>query len=338
MKKNITLLDLFSGIGGFPLGLLSAGFTLSTQYYSDIDPHANAIYKYQFPKAVALGDIKNIYAKNIKQPDIITFGSPCQDFSYAGTKKGLKGQRSSLIREAIKLIEKFRPSVFIWENVKGTYSSNEGRDFQAIMQAFTNIGGYRLEWQLLNSKWILPQNRERLYLIGHLDPKSRPRVFPFQEGDPVFKQTGNKISQKRKRIWGKALVSTISAGYDQLRNSGETYIHLNSGLKRGFETAYVGDFVDLSFPNSISRKSRVTGHYTKTIDTSGNGGVFTGDSVRRLTEVECELLQGFKKNWTLKGNYDGILKDVPRWARYHGIGNAVSANVVQMIGERLIKQ
>ena len=86
--------------------------------------------------------------------------------------------------EAIRLINECRPSVFIWENVKGTFSSNAGADFWAIIQAFTNIGGYRQEWQLCNTSWILPQNRERVYLVGY-------STTPEEIGEEFF------LSEKR---------------------------------------------------------------------------------------------------------------------------------------------
>ena len=120
-----------------------------------------------------------------------TFGSPCQDFSLAGKRKGLKGGKSSLIEYAITLVARVRPSVFIWENVKGAFSSNSGADFWAIIQAFAYIGDYRLEWQLLNTSWVLPQNRERIYLIGHLAGRSEPGVFPIEENDFSFTKKKN---------------------------------------------------------------------------------------------------------------------------------------------------
>jgi DNA (cytosine-5)-methyltransferase 1 len=97
----------------------------------------------------------------------------------------MEGQRSSLILEAIRLISECRPSVFVWENVKGTFSSNDGADFWAIIQAFTDIGGYRLEWQLLNTSWFLPQNRERIYLVGYSTTTGGDwrGVFPIAEGN-----------------------------------------------------------------------------------------------------------------------------------------------------------
>lgn len=183
MKKNVKIIELFSGIGGFSKGFEDAGYTIEEHYYSEIDKHAIANYKYNYPNAEYIGSVVDIRPRDFRGIDIITFGSPCQDFSLAGKRKGLDGERSSLIEYAIRAISDIRPSVFIWENVKGAFSSNSGADFWAILQAFANIGNYRLEWQLLNTKWFLPQNRERIYLIGHLADRSEPGVFPITEND-----------------------------------------------------------------------------------------------------------------------------------------------------------
>ncbi|WP_212895675.1 DNA cytosine methyltransferase, partial [Capnocytophaga canis] len=156
------IIELFSGIGGFTKGFEQAGYEFSEHYFSEIDKHAIANYKYNFPNAKHIGSVTDISNGSFRGIDIITFGSPCQDFSLAGKRQGLKGQRSSLITEAIRLIADIRPNIFIWENVKGAFSSNAGRDFTAILQAFANIGGYNIEWQLLNTLWFLPQNRERI--------------------------------------------------------------------------------------------------------------------------------------------------------------------------------
>ena len=176
-------LDLFSGIGGFSLGMKQAGININHHFNSDIDTYANAVYKYNFKNSKNVGSVTDVSGKQLPKIDIITFGSPCQDFSLAGKRSGMGGERSSLITEAIRLIRECRPSVFVWENVKGTFSSNNGEDFWAIIKEFTNIGGYRLEWQLLNTKWFLPQNRERIYLVGHLAEGNTKEVFPIGEDD-----------------------------------------------------------------------------------------------------------------------------------------------------------
>ena len=177
---KIKLLDLFSGIGGFHKGLEQAGFEVES-YFSEIDKYAIEVYKNNFKKSKYVGSVTDVYGRNLPKIDAITFGSPCQDFSIAGKRKGMEGDRSSLIREAIRLIGECRPRFFIWENVKGTFSSNNSEDFWAIIKAFANIGGYRLEWQLLNTKWFLPQNRERIYLVGYIGDGSGGQVFPIRE-------------------------------------------------------------------------------------------------------------------------------------------------------------
>ena len=180
--QEINQLDLFSGIGGFHLGFERAGYKVNS-YFSEVDKHAVAVYKNQFKDSTYVGSVTDVRGADLPRIDLITFGSPCQDFSLAGKRKGMGGERSSLITEAIRLVHECRPRVFIWENVKGTFSSNNGADFWAIIQAFANIGGYRCEWQLCNTSWFLPQNRERIYLVGYLaETRGDWRgVFPIGE-------------------------------------------------------------------------------------------------------------------------------------------------------------
>jgi DNA (cytosine-5)-methyltransferase 1 len=201
---KINHLDLFSGIGGFHLGFERAGFKIKS-YFSEIDKHAIAVYKHKFKDATYVGSVTDVHGGDLPRIDLITFGSPCQDFSLAGKRAGMGGDRSSLILEAIRLVRECRPRVFIWENVKGAFSSNSGEDFAAILQEFADIGGYRLEWQLLNTSWFLPQNRERIYLVGYsTTPKRGWRgVFPIREaiGEPrEIKQTASLTGGQLGRV------------------------------------------------------------------------------------------------------------------------------------------
>jgi DNA (cytosine-5)-methyltransferase 1 len=197
----MNMLDLFSGIGGFHKGFEQAGYKLDWVGFSEVDKYSSAVYKHKFKNVKDLGDVRTIQSKDLPKIDLITFGSPCQDFSQAsGSRSGLKGHRSSLIRESIRLISECKPHTFIWENVKGTFSSNNGEDFWAIIQAFINIGGYRLEWELLNSRWFqVPQNRERIYLIGHLGRGSGRTVFPLRGAS----KSASEISLKQIGTIGK---------------------------------------------------------------------------------------------------------------------------------------
>ena len=306
------IIDLFSGIGGFSLGFQRAGYQFTEHYFSEIDKHAIANYKYNFPHAKNLGDITTLHGGDFRDIDIITFGSPCQNFSTAGRREGLKGAKSSLIQHAIALIAQLRPGIFIWENVKGAFSSNAGADFWAILQALAHIGGYRLEWQLLNTSWLLPQNRERIYLIGHLAGRSVPGVFPIGKDDKLLEGKTRKENRKRTSI-KTSLARTITARYSKM-GSNDTYIvpKVAATLTGG------GHSGGLHSDMTVIRQKR-----------GKNKGV------RRLTEIECERLQGFPDNWTQYGNYDGVIKPIAKTQRYMLIGNAVTVDIVELIAKRL---
>ena len=269
---KIKLLDLFSGIGGFHKGLEQAGFEVES-YFSEVDKYAIQVYQNNFKEAKYVGSVTDVYRENLPKIDAITFGSPCQDFSIAGKRKGMDGNRSSLISEAIRLISECQPKFFVWENVKGTFSTNNGEDFWSIIQAFANIGGYRLEWQLLNTKWFLPQNRERIYLVGYLGDGSGGQVFPIGENkrkiDVLQGQQGN--------------ANCITARY-RASDANGSYI-----VERKFEAQ---EEIDISTMPPLRIKSNT--------------------KIRRLTPIECERLQGFPDNWTKHGT-DGLISDTQRY-------------------------
>ena len=322
------LIDLFSGIGGFSLGFQRAGYQFTEHYFSEIDKHAIANYKYNFPNAKYIGDITSIHRRDFADIDIITFGSPCVDFSMAGKRKGLKGDKSSLIEYAITLVARLRPSVFIWENVKGAFSSNSGADFWAIIQAFANIGGYRLEWQLLNTSWVLPQNRERIYLIGHLAGRSEPGVFPITEDDCTPRK--EKTYQFQAKISG-----TLKSNGNM--NADDTYIipKTASTLTGGGHSG--GLHSDMTVIRQLPRGKNKGADLTICPTISSNAfqenNLLCG--IRRLTEIECERLQGFPDNFTQYGDYNGIIKPIAKTQRYKLIGNAVTVDIVELIAKRL---
>ena len=180
-RIEITYLDLFAGLGAFPVGLKDAGFSFKNHYFSEIDKFAIANYKYNFKKAEYVGKVQEIKTDKIQRPDIISFGSPCQDISNAGPRKGIFGARSKLFFDAIGIIDRLRPKVFVFENVKGLLFSNKGKDFEVVLRAIANLGLYECQWQLINTAWFLPQNRERLFLVGSLREIGFPRIFPIHK-------------------------------------------------------------------------------------------------------------------------------------------------------------
>ena len=326
---KITVLDLFSGIGGFHLGLKGAGFEVES-YFSEVDKYAIQVYQNNFKEAKYVGSVTDVRGADLPRINAITFGSPCQDFSLAGKRKGMEGNRSSLITHAIRLIDECRPDFFIWENVKGTFSSNNGEDFWAIIQAFTNIGGYRLEWQLLNTKWFLPQNRERIYLVGYLGNASGGQVFPIGQND---KLSDGKIWTKEGETTGvkNSHTRTISSRIHKM-GSDDTYIKVKSATSKGYEEARSGDSINLSVPTSKTRRGRVGKGVAQTLDTQCNQAVVS-NKIRRLTPIECERLQGFPDNWTKFGT-QGEISDSQR---YKMCGNAVTVDVVKAVAEQIKK-
>ena len=323
-------LDLFSGIGGFSLGLKQAGIPIKNSFFSEIDKYAIQVYQNNFKNSKYVGAVTDVQKKQLPKIDIITFGSPCQDFSMAGKRKGMDGERSSLITQAIRLINECRPSFFIWENVKGAFSSNSGSDFWAIIQAFTNIGGYRLEWQLLNTKWFLPQNRERIYLVGYIANGSGEQVFPITENNKTINES--ETNPHTCTLTTRYRASTSQGSYIAECNKVLQKIKVKSATKKGYEEAIKGDSINYSNPNSKTRRGRVGKGVAQTLDTGCNQAVFD-NKIRRLTPTECERLQGFPDNWTQYGT-EGLISDSQR---YKMAGNAVSVDVVKAVGERIKK-
>ena len=354
-------LDLFSGIGGFSLGLKRV-FNIKHSYFSEIDKYAIDVYKYNFKNSTYVKSVTNIRGRDLPRIDVITFGSPCQDFSMAGKRKGMDGERSSLITEAIRLIKECRPSFFIWENVKGTFSSNSGEDFWAIIQAFTNIGGYRLEWQLLNTKWFLPQNRERIYLVGCLGEGSGKQIFPITENS---KET-NELQRQQANTC--TLTTRYEAGgngsyiFERELDAQEEIIVGDFRNDEGFRPRKDGDSpclatrkhseTDIStMPPIIKIKSETKsivkavqignsetfGNYERegdafTLRASNPNGVRYNNKIRRLTPIECERLQGFPDNWTRNGIELGEISDTQR---YKMCGNAVTVDVVEAVAKKI---
>lgn len=208
----MNFIDFFAGVGGFRRGLELSGHKCVG--FCEWDKYATASYtsmhlitdkQRKYLSALTLkmrqkeilkdeyrngewysNDIRNVDARCLPAADCWTFGAPCQDFSVAGKRAGLDGDRSSLIREIFRLLEEQeeqdRPEWLIYENVKGMLSSNRGLDYLSILSEMDRLG-YDIEWQNINSKWFVPQNRERIYTIGHLRRYGRRKILPVTGAD-----------------------------------------------------------------------------------------------------------------------------------------------------------
>lgn len=209
-------IDFFAGIGGFRRGMEMAGHKCigfcefdkfaAASYISmhliteeqrahlatlDLKKRQKEILKDEYLNGEWYSnDIRNVDARSLPKADCWCFGAPCQDFSVAGKRAGLDGDRSSLIKEIFRILREIiqeggqdQPEWLIYENVKGMLSSNAGRDYLEILMEMDELG-YDTEWFVFNSKYHgVPQNRERVYTIGHLRTCGPAKIFPLEGTD-----------------------------------------------------------------------------------------------------------------------------------------------------------
>ncbi len=333
--KEIRYIELFGGIGGFRLGIekvqecsrnwrgeksLFRGISSSSIKepsnpneqrswncvgYYEIDKYAVQTYNKNFNTNYKPSDIRDVAAESVPDHDVLTAGFPCQSFSIAGRRKGFEDTRGTLFFEICRIAKAKRPRLLFLENVKGLLNHDETKTFATILRTLDELG-YDAEWDVLNSKHFgVPQNRERVFIIGHLRGEPFKQVFPLEEGYKFNVSMGEKTEEEQERI-SNALTSIYYK-----RNYGGTQI---------MQEPKIAERTPLKF---MSRNQKeVEGDYSFTIDGANTGGIKQGRRIRRLTPLECERLQGFPDNWT---------QGVSDTQRYKQLGNAVTTNVIEAI-------
>ena len=244
---QIFYIDLFSGCGGFALGLKQAGFKHRVHLYSEIDKYKIMVYRKHFPDAVNLGDIRHVKTKQIKHiisahgtPHLITFGWPCQDSSRLGKGRGLMaGRKSSLFFDAIRIIEKMQPRHIIAENVAGLRDRGDGTDLIEAIRSMSflskDLPQYHLEMQLFDSRFYTAQSRPRLYFCGHIRGKCTGEIFPLPQKSRVL----IKKSSPEKRQF----INCMSARYGVSGNQVEhSILETKDGRHRRFTPLEVERF------------------------------------------------------------------------------------------------
>ena len=314
-RQPFRYFSLFSGIGGFELGIQNASSTKRLQQrgnnkglpdvghsslasesfcigFSEIDKYATQIYKTHFNHK-EYGDVSTINWSDTEDFNLLVGGFPCQAFSIAGKRQGFCDTRGTLFFEIARCIQEKQPRLFLLENVKGLLSHDKGKTFGVILNTLDELG-YDLQWQVLNSKnFGVPQNRERVFIVGHLRGTRRPEVFPIRESGRILtKGTGSRQN---------GVSSTLTKNYHKgVHGCGETYIIRDGRDNRSCLRA--GRVLELGVP---------------------------GSSIRRLTPTECERLQGFPDGWT---------EGISNTQRYKCLGNAVTVNVIEAIMIRLLEE
>ncbi len=376
--------SLFSGIGGFELGIVNAyvdttdrktnrrGKAItkardsqrhkksesagpergwSSQYdhrsrsgqkpitcvgYSEIDKYAIEIYKKHFPEQKNYGDIRKINPKKLPDFDLLVGGFPCQAFSIAGKRKGFKDTRGTLFFEIARILKSKKPKRFLLENVKGLLSHDNGDTFKTIISTLTKLG-YDVQWQVLNSKnFGVPQNRERVFIVGHLRGTSRPKIFPFTENnseDIVLPTITTRVTADSNGTYVvKRPPHQINGGSQGNRVNDQKVISTTLASQAGGLGAKTGLYaVGGLQAHQKLRKDGVSPTLTQAMGMGGGQTPIVWSKkmkIRRLTPTECERLQGFPDGWT---------KGVSDTQRYKVLGNAVTTNVVQAILKKLLK-
>jgi DNA (cytosine-5)-methyltransferase 1 len=356
----------FSGIGGFELGIQQAYENISNPSrkqqgrvsqdstnieceqlasqqpacigYSEIDKYAIQVYNKHFNHK-NYGDITTINEKTLPDFELFVGGFPCQSFSIAGKRKGFSDTRGTMFFEIARIIKQKQPRLLLLENVKGLLSHDKGNTFTTIISTLDELG-YDCQWQVLNSKnFGVPQNRERVFIIGHLRGTSRPEVFPLEgttgkniNVDGVLDtETWRKRNESIRRVYGTdGVAPTIPTGtgggvmpkmfVNEPRFSKYEKSNIAQTVKIGGTIGNVcvaqrgrngkqvlekqkGDHTNtitsVQKDNLILRDGRDNRSCLRAGRTTEVG--IKGRSIRRLTPKECERLQGFPDNWTKKG-------------------------------------
>lgn len=381
-------IDLFAGIGGFRLGMESAGHECVA--FCEIDKFARASYKaiHNTEGEIELHDITTVTddeIRNIGHVDAICGGFPCQAFSIAGHRRGFEDTRGTLFFEIARFASILKPKYLFLENVKGLLNHDKGNTFEVILSALDELG-YDVEWQVLNSKdFGVPQNRERVFIIGHLRGERGRKVFPIggKNEKSSAERLGINILGNTKNPNGtakgtrdivhdpKGIVGTLMAtdykGPKQVaipneikkygvlqpnfNQSGVVYetdgisptirtmqggglepkIRVREATKQGYAEASVGDSVNLSHPNSKTRRGRVGEGIANTLATGDSQGVVMPNfRIRKLTPRECWRLQGFP-DWA----FDKAQEVNSNSQLYKQAGNSVTVNVIKEIARYL---
>ena len=279
--------------------------------------------------------ITDVSAESIPDHDLLVGGFPCQAFSIAGKRRGFDDTRGTLFFEIARILKDKRSRYFLLENVKGLLSHDKGKTFQTILGVLADLG-YEYSWQVCNSKnFGVPQNRERVFIVGHLRGERKPKVFSLGKNDELsYGKDGQLhyiggIAGKRDK-WlkdGKENSRNFSQGQRVYDTSGiASTLAGNAGGLGGKTGLYA---IPVLTPDRLNkrqngRRMKEDGDSSFALTAQDRHGVYDGIRIRRLTPIECERLQGFPDNWT---------QGVSDTQRYKQLGNAVTVNVVEEIAK-----
>ena len=369
-------LDLFSGIGGFRLGLEQHGHECVG--FCEIDKYARQSYKaiHNTEGELEYHDITTVTDDQWRElkgtVDIIAGGFPYQAFSIAGKRQGFEDEtRGTLFFEIMRAAKQIQPPILFLENVKGLLNHDKGRTFRIILQAMDELG-YDAEWQVLNSKdFGVPQNRERVFIIGHLRGAGGREIFPIGPADgttcvPIEIIAHRDGYRRNTQVFApEGITETLDTGTGGGRGH-YTTVKVVEATKQGYAIAEEGDSINFEQPNSKTRRGRVGKGIANTLTTGCNQGVLEPkiiDDQGRLKESYKQhdvvpklraqthgnppkLYDGYRirkltplECWRLQGFPDNVFRKaeqvVSNSQLYKQAGNSVTVNVIAAIAEKL---
>lgn len=314
--KKYTCGSFFGGVGGIDLGFQNEGF--ETIYMNEIDPFPSETFECNFPVKVDVRDINVVQPEEIPDFDVITGGFPCQSFSIAGLRQGFDDEknRGTLFFQLIRIMEKKRPRVCFFENVKNLVGHDNGNTFKVICGKLEELG-YKVKYKVLNTMEYgnVPQTRERIYIVGFVRQEDYDK-FVFPEPIPLTSTIRDFIDFDKE----------VEQKYYYTPEKYDCYDQIREGMRRR-DTVYQWRRIYVR-----ENKSNVCPTLTCNMGTGGHNVplILTDDGrIRKLTPRECFNLQGFPKDFRLPKQSDGRL--------YKQSGNSVSVPVIQRIAAEIRK-
>lgn len=382
--------SMFSGVGGFELGIQRAydnrrdasAPTLATGHssvstisdgarrrshatcvgYSEIDKYAIETYQHNFKGHTNYGDATTIDPADLPDFELLVGGFPCQAFSVAGKRLGFNETRGTLFFDIARILSHKRPRHLVLENVKGLLSHDSGKTFSTIIGVLTDLG-YLIEWQVLNAKdFGVPQNRERVFIVGHLGGKCRHQIFPltrhnheaafgtihssyhkgqhtgsYVETAPALRASDHKRGDNQTVVAEINVVGELNNETWSKRHESIRRVHGTDGISPTIPTGTDGGVMTKIAVRSAATRTRKYAGKPETLEVRPDKISNTINSVtkdyyatdmariRRLTPVECERLMSWPDGWTLGSDTQ----------RYKQCGNGVVSNCVQAVIEAL---
>lgn len=367
MGTGMRYLSVCSGIDAVTVAWKPLGWEALA--FSEIEAFPSAVLKYHYPNIPNLGDMTKItgadYAGTI---DVLVGGTPCQDFSIAGLRAGLDGERGNLTMEFIRLLDSIKPQWFVWENVPGVLSIDSGRAFGRILNCMGECG-YGVAYRVLDAQYFgVAQRRRRVFVVGYFGDWRPATAVLFErnslQGYPAPSResrevairafeigpTGNRETELSPTLDARCKDGCIrnqvgiavanvphslrAQAQASHRADSETYVAVarsltssNQRLDAGMENFVVADTLTANWHKSNGAKA------------GNNAGVVNpvieNMSVRRLTPVECERLQGFPDNYTRIPWRGKPAEKCPDGPRYRVLGNSMAVPVMCWLGERI---